>query len=674
MPIYVMKKCIFIIMLFLCISALVAEKRAMTVEDMWQMKRVGNIALSPNGEYIAYTITTYDMDTNKSNTDIWMISYDGSTLKQLTSKPGYEGNPKWSPNGKELGFMQATEKGKMQVFAMNVDTLEVVQKTDLPVDVDDYSWAPNSEDFLVAATVYANMSLEESNKKDEERINSKVQAQVIDELLYRHWNSWTYGKYSHVFYVNGKDAVDLTPGKYNTPPIALGGTQDFCLSPDGQTLYFVRNVDKMVARSTNNDIFSVSIYGGVPQLLTPNRGGDVNPVVSPNGKYLAYTSMAREGFEADEQDLIVLNLKTGERVNLTTKFNRDVTDPIWGSDDYIYFYAYDNHLSCIYRVNIHSGDIEKLIDENYNKTVKVRPDGKLVFLRQAVDFPFEIFTADANGANVKQITFSNKDILDKLAFNKLENFWFTSFDGCQVQALLVRPPFFDANKKYPVVLLIHGGPQGSWNDDFHFRWNLSLFAAPGYVVVAVNPRGSKGYGQKFCDAVSGDWGGGPYKDIMECVKVIETFPFIDKNRIGAAGGSYGGYMTNWINGQTDRFKCLITHAGLFDITSKFGSTEELWFPEWEFHGTPYTNPELYKKFSPSTYAKNFKTPTLVIHGQYDFRVDVSQAFQTFTALQRLGVPSRFIYYPDECHFVTKPQNARLWWNEVHGWFDKWLRH
>ncbi|MBP7021431.1 MAG: S9 family peptidase [Planctomycetes bacterium] len=664
---------LLIILLFL--PSVMAEKRAMTVEDLWNFKRVGNIALSPDGKQVAYTVASYDMETNKSNTDIWMINTDGTNLTQVTNKPGYEGAPKWSPDGKQLGFLTTTDKGKVQIFSYDPTTGAITQKTDLPVDIDDYAWAPDSVSFLAVCNVYPDMTLEESNKKDEERINSKATGIVIDSLLYRHWNRWTYGKFSHVFYVNGEtgEAKDLTPGKYDTPPISLGGMQDFTLSPDGKTFYFVRNTDKMVAISTNNDIFSVPLEGGEPTLITPNKGGDVNPVISPDGKYLAYTSMAREGFEADEQDLIVHNIETGEKTNLTEEFDRDVTDPIF-ANGYIYFYSYNHHKSTLYRVPVTGGPVEKLVDEHYNKAVRVCPDGKLVFLRQSVQLPFEIFTADADGKNVQQITFTNKDLLEELEMNPLETFWFTSFDNWRVQGLLVKPPFFDANKKYPVIFLIHGGPQGSWNDDFHFRWNLSLFAAPGYVVVAINPRGSKGYGQTFCDAVSGDWGGGPYKDLMAGFdKLPELFPFIDKDRIGAAGASYGGFMINWINGQTDRFKCLVSHAGLFDNISKYGSTEELWFPEWEFRGTPYKNPELYKKFSPLYYAHNFKTPTLVTHGQYDYRVDVSQGFQMFTALQRQGVPSRLIYFPDECHFVAKPQNARLWWNEVHKWFAQWLK-
>ena len=369
-------------------------------------------------------------------------------------------------------------------------------------------------------------------------------------------------------------------------------------------------------------------------------------------------------------------MKNGKTTNLTADFDRDAGYPVFGPDSsYIYFATDNHHKSTIYRVATKGGPVKKLVDEHCNIQPCLTPDGKtLIFLRQTVNLPYEIFCAAADGSKVRQLTFSNRELLAKIAMPELETFWFKSFDGWRVQGLLLRPPHFDAKKKYPLICLIHGGPQGVWSDDFHYRWNLSLFAAPGYVVVAINPRGSKGYGQRFCDAVSGDWGGGPYRDIICGLDAaLSQFPFIDKNQQGAAGASYGGYMINWIAGHSDRFDCLVSHDGVSETVSEYGSTEELWFPEWEFRGTPYQNPQLYDKFSPIRYAKNFHTPTLVIHGQLDFRVPVTQGLQMFTALQRQGVPSRLLYFPDEDHFVRKPQNARLWWNQVHGWFRRWLK-
>jgi len=323
----------------------------------------------------------------------------------------------------------------------------------------------------------------------------------------------------------------------------------------------------------------------------------------------------------------------------------------------------------------------------------VSPDGKWIyFARQAANFPFEIFRAslkhlkfvdqtrilkalvtDRDPVRVEQLTFTNRERLAKLKMNPVEDFWFPSFDGTKVHGFLLKPSFFDPAKKYPLVYLIHGGPQGMWSDDFHPRWNSEMFASPGYVVAMVNFRGSKGYGQKFCDAVSRDWGGGPYKDLMWGLNyVLKTYPFIDTTKVAAAGASYGGFMIDWIAGHTNRFKCLVVHDGVFDQVSMYGATEELWFPEWEFGGDPYRHPELYHKWSPSAFAKNFKTPTLVIHSQLDFRVPVTQGFQMFTALQRMGVPSKMLYFPDEDHFVTKPQNARLWWHTVLGWISEWI--
>jgi len=474
----------------------------------------------------------------------------------------------------------------------------------------------------------------------------------------------------------GGEARDLTPGPYYAPPIALGGEKDYSYIAKTGTVLYTTNTDSMLATSTNNDIFAVSIHGGNPMRITINKGNDNSPVVSPDGKYLAYLSMARAGFEADELDLMLMDLDTMKVQNLTADFDRDVGQPLFNGE-YIYFNTSNHARNCIYRVKWTNGGgpVEKIIGEHVNKSVQVTPDGKtLVFLRESVSLPTEIFTANSDGTDIRQITFTNQKLLADLKFQPAEDFWFQSFDGWRVHGLLVKPPFFDPEKKYPVVFLVHGGPQGDWSDEFHYRWNLSMFAAPGYVVLALNFRGSKGYGQKFCDAISGDWGGAPYQDLMTGLDAaLEQYPFMDKDRLAAAGASYGGYMTNWIAGHTDRFDCLITHAGLFDIFSKYGATEELWFPEWEFRGTPYQNPELYERFSPSRYARNFKTPTLVSHGELDFRVPITQAFQMFTALQRQGVPSRLLYFPDEGHFVAKAQNARLWWTQIYGWMEKWLK-
>lgn len=669
-------------LIFLIPFAVLAEgKRAMTVEDLFAMGRVSDPQISPNGKWIAYTITNYSMETNKSNSDIWLVSRDGKQHKQLTTTPKGDSQPRWCPTDPaKLAFI-SSRNGTPQIFLMSLTGGEPSQLTDISTGASSPIWSPDGQYLAFVSEVYPDLKTDAENAaRDKERTESLVKAKIIDGLLYRHWNTWRNDKRSHVFVVqaSGGAARDLTPGDWDTPPISLGGHQDFCFSPDSKELAFVRNPDPMVAISTNNDIFVVPVAGGEPQQMTTTKGNDNNPVYSPDGKYLAYRAMTRPRFEADQNELVLLERATGKRTTLTGEFDRDVGEVVFAPDGKkIYFTAFDNGRTKIYCVPVTGGKIRTVYDDHENEGLQISPDGKtLVFAQQRANLPHEIFKISTKGKDFTQLTFTNQKRLNQLALQPVEDFYFNSFDGTEVHGLMVKPPFFNAAKKYPMIFLVHGGPQGGWSDDFHYRWNSNMFAAPGYVVVMVNFRGSKGYGQKFCDQVSKNWGGGPYQDLMAGLDyVLETYDFIDSTRVAAAGASYGGYMINWIATKTGRFKALVSHSGAFDLRSKYGSTEELWFPEWEFAGTPYDNPELYEKWSPSVFAANlkkFNTPTLVTHGQLDFRVPVTQSFQLFTALQRLGVPSRLVYFPDEDHFIRKPQNARLWWKSVHGWIARWI--
>lgn len=677
-----LKNCIYtgLILALLASGLFAAEKRAMTVEDMWAMQRLGDVQLSPDGKKVVFTVTKYNMETNKGNTDLWLAASDGGRPVQLTSSESAESHPRWSPDGRKLAFISDRD-GSSQIYYLPTDGGEAYKAVALPMDVDGVEWSPMGKDLIFTAEVYPDLSFKESAEKIEKNNAKKVKAKLIDRLMYRPWNRWKVDVYSHLFTVpaNGGDVVAITSGAFDCPPIDLGGGQDYRFSPDGKHIAYVANLDPMVTTSTNNDVFLVPFIGGPAQNISAdNKAVDNQPVFSPDGKFLAYRAMARPGFEADQYDLILYELATGAKVNLTRDFDRDVDEVVWAPDSKkLFFTAGDEGRSRIYSVSARGGACQLLYKDHYNTNLIVDPSGKfLYFLQQRVNMPNELFRLSVDGKNLQQLTRFNADLLSELDLNPLEDFWFTSFDGRKVHGLMVKPPFFDANKKYPMVYLIHGGPQGMWDDLFHYRWNASMFAAPGYVVVMVNFRGSKGYGQEFCDQVSNDWGGGPYRDLMVGVDyALQTFAFLDPSQVVAAGASYGGYMINWIAVQdgASKFKCLVSHSGVFELYSKYGATDELWFPEWEFGGDPYQHPEQYQKWSPSTYAKNLRVPTLVIHGQNDFRVSVDQGFQMFTALQRQGVPSKLLYFPDEYHFVTKPQNARLWWSTVFQWFDEWLK-
>jgi dipeptidyl aminopeptidase/acylaminoacyl peptidase len=559
---------------------------------------------------------------------------------------------------------------------------------------------------------------------------------IFNHLLYRHWNGYKEGKRSHLLLIpaTGGTSHDLTPGDHDVPPFSLGGQDDYAFSPDGQEICYTSNHDEVEATSTNNDLFLVSINGGEARNITSeNKASDSTPVYTPDGKYIAYRAQSRPGDESDRFQLMLYNRKTGFKRSLTADFDQWVgTYTIAPDSSKIYFVSEKEGESPLYAVDltglvisedstpdmhVHRTNtgITKLSDGFFDDLM-VTHDGKnLLMTRMSIKAPNEIWRysfggapgaaaaqtdaskpafptqevcTDANGkllpggckrpeaeaASLNQVTHLNDAVLGRVEMMPLENFWFVGADNAKVQGFLVKPPNFDGKKKYPVKFLIHGGPEGAWGDDWSYRWNPELFAANGYVVVMVNFHGSTGYGQKFVDAINGEWGGRPFVDLMKGMDYAEEhYPFVDKDRECALGASYGGYAINWIEGHSNRFKCLVSHDGMFNTESAWGTTEELWFNEWEFKGTPYTNRELYRKWSPHLSATSFKTPILVVHGQLDYRLDVSEGFQMFTTVQRLGIPSKMLYFPDEGHWVLKPQNSQLWYKTVNEWVDQWTK-
>ncbi len=463
----------------------------------------------------------------------------------------------------------------------------------------------------------------------------------------------------------------------------------YAISPDGQELAYTSNIDEVEAASTNNEIFIVPMAGGATRKISTSPGSDSTPLYSPDGKYIAWRSQARAGFEADKWRLFVQDRQSGKISDLTEKFDRSVGSFTWWDTMAIIFSFEDHGQSPInfvvkYVVDASRSRVlpatQKGIEMHANDLIWL--NGILFFTRDSAHAPGEIWT-DKNmpappvlysGSDFHPVTHMNDALLSQIDMQPLESFTFKGAIDEDVQGFMVKPPGFDPEKKYPLKFLIHGGPQGAWGNDWSYRWNPELFAANGYVVVMINFHGSTGYGQKFTDSISGDWGGKPYVDLMKGLDYVEkTYPFIDKNREAALGASYGGYMANWLLGHTDRFKCIVSHDGMFNTESAYGTTEELWFPEWEFKGPPWKQRELYRKFSPHLFADKFKTPTLVVHGQNDYRLDVSEGFQLFTTLQRLKVPSKMLYFPDEGHWVLKPQNSRLWYKTVNEWVDQWCK-
>lgn len=647
-------------------------KRAITVDDLWAMKRIGSFSVSPDGKTIAYTITSYSFDANKGNTDIYLTDADGKNLRALKNSEKNESEPEFSPDGKTIAF---TRGG--QIWQCDLNGSNEKQLTDIYTGASDFEWSPDGKKMLFVSSVYPECTTQDCNEqKDKAYEESKVKAEIFTELMYRHWNDWRGHKRSHLFLLDVAtgEFKDLNEGNNeDVPPPALGSANDYNFSPDGNEVAYSLNPEFTKATSTNIEIYLASLTSpSTPKLISTSKGVDCQPVYSPDQEWIAWTTMKRAGFESDKRDLVVFNRKTGAVKNLTENFNLSVDEFIYSPDSKtIYFTAGTEINSLIYKLDIAAGKIELFHKDNYNTGIQLSRDGKILyFLKQRTDLPAEIFSQSTDGKNtLKRITFTNEEILSQLEMNPVETFWCEGANGDKVQSVLIKPPFFDPNKKYPMMFLIHGGPQGAWEDNFHYRWNLQMFAGAGYVVIAPNPRGSTGYGQKFTDEISKDWGGKVYTDLMNSYDyAIKNFSFIDPKNTFAAGASYGGYMINWIEGHTDRFRALFCHNGTFNLESMWGTTEELWFPEWEIGGTPWENREAFEKWSPHRYAENFKTPMLIVHSAYDFRLSEEQAFQAFTTLQRMGIESKFLYFPDETHFVSKPQNARLWWNTVFEWF------
>jgi dipeptidyl aminopeptidase/acylaminoacyl peptidase len=730
-------------------------KRPMTFEDLMQMKRLGETAVSPDGKWLAYSVTTVDLKQNTKTAELWLQAIAPSSdkssepFKLAIGQPGDSG-VQFSADGKRILFLSSREGGQ-QVWVADFDpatgaTSNAKKLTAIATEADNAKWSPDSKSIVFTSAVYPDCpaittaDFDTGNKCNEGRdalqAASKVKAQIWTQLMYRHWDHFTGDKRTHLFLVSvdGSGMRDLNPSDPRDVPPDYASIEQGCgcdFSPDSKELAFTENFDPVPAVSTHSDIFTLDLTdpAAKPVKVSTSAGGNFNPAYSPDGKYLAWRSQARNGYESDKFRLWLYDraAKTGK--DLLPEFDNWVDEFAWGLDsDILYFAAADKGAESIFATSLRKesylfqlamrleglgandlkkgGDLTGRYEPGAYGDIHPLPDeNSVVVSRMTVRAPQEVVRLDTSNVGrgactcqfsepsvvdsfraITPVTHLNDALLAQLDLPKMESFWFTAADGTKLQGFMIRPPGFDAAKKYPVKLLIHGGPQGAWGDDWSYRWNAELFAANGYVVVMINPRGSTGYGQAIVEGVSGDWGGKPFSDLMTGLDYAEQhYNFIDKARECALGASYGGYMANWVLGHTDRFKCIVSHDGMFNAESAFGTTEEDWFniyefktPDskgghpWDYYGKPDSeNP--FRKFSPSLYAKNFKTPTLVIHGQLDYRLDLSEGLQLFDTLQLEGVPSKMLYFPDEGHWVLKPQNSQLWYKTVNDWVDQWTK-
>ena len=667
-------------------SARSGSKHSFTFEDMMALKRVGDPQVSPDGRWVMFSAVDMNLAANTKTPHLWIVPAAGGESKQITNGQAGENRGRFSPDGKHIIYTSSAVGGS-QIWLVGFDAAagmpsgDARQLTSISTEVDGALWAPDGKHIVFVSEVYPDCKDDACNKeRDEALTKSKVKAKIFNHLFYRHWSAYTRFKRSHLFAIpmQGGAPLDITPGDHDVPPFSLGGQDLYAISPDGQEVAFTSNVDEVEATSTNNDVFVVPITGGTPRKISSSPGSDSTPLYSPDGGYIAYRSQARAGYESDRFRLFLYDRKSGATTDLTRDFDRWVEAFAWTPDSSaIYFSSEDRGTSPLWRLKLNGGKPEQAI-AGFNDEPAFSSDGKTIFFsRMSIQAPNEIYKAiisESGIAEAQQLSHVNDGVLSQVEMTPLESFEFTGAAKTKVQGFMLRPPGFNTSQKYPMKFLIHGGPQGAWGDDWSYRWNPELFAANGYVVVMINPRGSTGYGQKFIDEINGDWGGKPYVDLMRGLDYVEkTYPYIDKDRECALGASYGGYMINWLLGHTTRFKCLVAHDGMFNTVSSFGTTEELWFHTWEFKGTPWTNPKTYSKWSPNLSATKFKTPTLVVHGQLDYRLDVSEGFQLFTTLQLLKIPSKMLYFPDEGHWVLKPQNSQLWYKTVNDWVDQWVK-
>ena len=672
--------------LAICSASGAVDKKPLTPGDIWRLKAVGEPQPSPDGKWIAYAITTTDLDGNSRNADIWLVSSNGGEPRRLTTSDKRDDTPVWSPDGASLAFISGRD-GDPQIYILPVGGGESRKVTDFPGGVDNMIWTPDGKGFVFAARTYLDCKdLDCIKKKDKEKDESKLGAVVHEHLMYRHWNAYEDGKVQHLFYTPAEGGAprDLTSAlKFDALTFWLASSgRDFEISPDGTTLYFSGKQDVDQAVSYNEDIWCVPLAGGEVKRITTNPAADTHPRVSPDGKYLAYRATRRPGYESDREELTVMALPRGEPRSLTAAFDRAAGDFFWAADGKsLYFEAEDRGDVNLFVVPAAGGAVKPVISaetagHGYHMDVAAGPkEAFFVYRHRPMAHTFEIFRCDRSGKNVKQLTFANKDVYDTYFVPQTaEEYWWKGPDGADVEGWLIKPANFDPAKKYPMMVRVHGGPQQMWVNGY--RTEFAIFPGAGYAVFFCNPRGSFGYGQKFCDDIRGDWGGKVVEDLKAGVRaVLEKNPWIDSKRVGAWGDSYGGFFCNWLQGHNDdhMFAALVSHAGDAEEWSSYGSTEELWFPEWDLTGMPWDAPDVYDRLSPIRYAKHFGTPHLFTHGDLDYRVPITGGETMFTALQRLGIPSKMIRFTDEGHWILKPQNQKFWYQSVLDWFDEWLK-
>ena len=661
------------------VSTQVMAKSSVTFDSLYSFESVTAVQLSPDGKWITFVTQKSSVEENKSLSRIWLMEVSGKNMKKISPGEKSAWQPCWVDQGKFIAFLTMANSN-VQVFSYDIASGNIKQVTDYASGVKDFLWSPTNEGLAFVSPVYPeDNSLEYYLEQKKKEVGVPHSGKLYEKLLFRPYSVWDDGTITHIFYLNFKDGsiTDVTPGDQYAPTSHLGGSRDISFSADGKTIAFTMNTDPVKTISTNNDVFSADLSGQHRKRISTGKGNDVNPEFSPNGKYLLYTQMAREQYESDQKDIILIDLKSGSRKNLTENFDRTLRQIFWPKNSkHIYFTCDDKGYNSLYVINVSSGQMNRLLENVCFWSVNIDSKEKnIIMIKSTPDRPGEIYHYDIKTKTYTQLTHFSNDFVKSHHLAKTETFWYRGAKNDPVMGFISFPADFDKNKKYPLIFLFHGGPEGAWTANYsNYVANVHLMAARGYITVKINPHGSSSYGLAFQEAILGNWGIVDVEDALKGLDyLLKEYPCIDPGRIAGLGRSYGGFLVNYLNGKTNRFKCFISVDGIFDQVLSYYTTDELWFMENEFKGTPYTSPEIYKRSSPMTYVENFNTPCLVIHGGRDYRVDLSQGIAMYTALQRKGVPSQLLIFPDEPHYFRKLQTWKYVYQVQFKWLERWLK-
>jgi dipeptidyl aminopeptidase/acylaminoacyl peptidase len=655
-----------------------ADPRPFDAQALWSMRRISSPAVSADGALIAFVVRDTDFEANRGSTDIWLVDRGGGGVRQLTRDPASDVSPVWAPDGSLL-FL-STRSGSSQVWRIDPRGGEAEPVTELGDGVSNLTVSPRGDRIAFTMEVFADCdTLSCTAERLTQRDDEQASGRVYDELFVRHWDAWEDGRRSHLFTMALPDGepIDVTVGvRGDVPSKPFGGAEEITFTPDGEGLVFtMREGGTAEAWSTDFDLWLAPADGsGRPVALTPeNEAWDTQPRFSPDGSLLAYLAMERPGYESDRLRLLVREWPDGEPRPLTRDWDRSISEFVFSEDGRtVFLTAGDTGEVKLFALDTATGSISELVGGGHVRSPAVAGD-RLIFGRDDLAQPVELYSAALDGSDTRALTAFNAEALRQLRFGAFEQFSFAGWNGETVWGYMVEPVDRVAGERYPLAFIIHGGPQGSSGNEFHYRWNPQVYAGAGYAVVMIDFHGSTGYGQGFTDSIRGDWGGKPLEDLRKgLAAALERWSWIDGGRACALGASYGGYMINWIAGNwPDAFACLVNHDGVFDNRGMYFGTEELWFPEWDHVGSYFDNPEGHERHNPVLHVDRWRTPMLVVQGELDYRVPVSQGLGTFTALQRRGIPSRLLYFPDENHWVLSPANGLLWHRVVLEWLDRW---